>query len=160
MKKGTKKTTVIIVVIIILLLFLDSAQALLLKRSPIIRYHYTIRGNSDVKVIDKGILIDTYYCKNSNVISVLKGSSYSCASPKPIYTIEDTSKKIPGFSCAMALEEIYKDDRDTYYLSCIKSSMIIVTYEDGTKENIKEALAKGNISIRDLDRFNIAYLIG
>ena len=35
---------------------------------------------------------------------------------------------------------------------------VIVEYEDGTTQNVKEALANGNITIADLDRFNIEYL--
>ncbi len=156
-----KKVKIILIVIgaIFLLLALDSCQALLLGRSPIIRYHYIINGSSDVKVIDKGLLVDTYYCNNGNVISVFKGFSYSCITDKPSYKIEDTSLKDKDFACSLALEEIYSDENNTYYLPCVKSSKIIVTYKDGTKENIKDALTKGNIAITDLNKFNIKYLI-
>ncbi len=34
---------------------------------------------------------------------------------------------------------------------------VIVEYEDGTTQNVKEALANGNITIADLDRFSIEY---
>lgn len=35
---------------------------------------------------------------------------------------------------------------------------VIVEYEDGITQNVKEALEDGNITIADLDRFNIEYL--
>lgn len=158
MKKRTKNILVILGVIL-LLVILDAGQALFFSRSPIIRYHYVVSGNTDVKVIDKGLLVDTYHCNNGNVVSVFKGFSYSCITDKPSYTIEDTSKKEPDFACDLALEEIYDDGEDTYYLPCIKSHKIIVTYVDGKKEDVKTALANGNIVITDLDKFNITYLI-
>ena len=156
-----KKIKIILFIIglILLLIGLDTCQALLLGRSPIIRYHYIIKGSSDVKIIDKGFLVDTYYCNNGNVISVFKGFNYSCITDNPSYKIEDTSLKDKDFSCPLSLEEIYRDENNTYYLPCIKSSKIIVTYKDGTQENIKDALAKGNIVITDLNKFNIIYLI-
>ena len=74
---------------------------------------------------------------------------------KVVTKIEDTST--PDMAFAQAIEEFYSDGNNTYYFSCIKSGVIIVTYEDGTTENVKEALNNGNIVIGDLDRFGIHY---
>ena len=56
-------------------------------------------------------------------------------------------------------ENIYFDEEYRYSLPATpESEYIIVEYSDGTKENIKEALENGNITIEDLDRFGIKYL--
>ena len=86
----------------------------------------------------------------------------ACSSPKAAVTeyeiekINDGSKQ-EGFSFATALELIYEDDENCYYLPGIYSSQIIVVYKNGTEENIKEALKSGHISISDLDENNIKY---
>lgn len=56
-------------------------------------------------------------------------------------------------------EIIYFDEEYRYSLPATPlSEYIIVEYSDGMKENIKEALENGNITIEDLDRFGIKYL--
>ena len=55
----------------------------------------------------------------------------------------------------------YKDEEYYYYLPYSRmSEYVIVEYADGTTQNIKEALEAGNITIADLDRFNIEYFKG
>lgn len=55
----------------------------------------------------------------------------------------------------------YKDEECYYYLPFSRmSEYVIVEYADGTTQNIKEALEAGNITIADLDRFNIEYFKG
>ena len=52
----------------------------------------------------------------------------------------------------------YTDEEYYYYLPYSRmSEYVIVEYADGTSQNIKEALEAGNITIADLDRFNIEY---
>ena len=55
----------------------------------------------------------------------------------------------------------YNDEEYYYYLPYSRmSEYVIVEYADGTTQNIKEALEAGNITIADLDRFNIEYFKG
>ena len=75
-----------------------------------------------------------------------------------VKSIVDTSKEIKDFGCLEALEEIYKDDNYTYYLGCLKSEYIIVTYVNGKTEDIKKALERGYVKVSDLDRFDIDYI--
>ena len=57
-----------------------------------------------------------------------------------------------------AIDDFYKDENFIYYFGFFPmSSYIIVEYSDGTSQNIREALADGNITIEDLDRFGIKY---
>lgn len=73
------------------------------------------------------------------------------------YTIVDWSLSSEDFVCAQALEKFYEDDKYTYSFSCIKSSLVVVQYKDGTEVNVKEALKDNKIKIEDLDKYNISY---
>ncbi|MBQ3597806.1 MAG: hypothetical protein II987_00905 [Clostridia bacterium] len=58
------------------------------------------------------------------------------------------------------LDTFYIDENYEYAFS--NTSMhkyIIVEYEDGTSQNVKEAMADGKVTIADLDRFNIEYYV-
>ena len=150
------KKIIICVLIIFGLIFIDNVQALLFNRSTFIKIMNNYDGGNIYR-IDNGILVDTYYCVNGKKHTVIKGFSYSCDTISN-YNIIDTSLEIKDFSCDSALEKIYEDDKYTYYLNCIKSEYIIVKY-DNKEVNIISALENGIISISDLDKFNIKYII-
>ena len=53
---------------------------------------------------------------------------------------------------------LYRDDTYKYYFSgSPMHEYVIVEYADGTTQNVLEAFQAGNITIADLDRFNIVY---
>ena len=58
--------------------------------------------------------------------------------------------------CADALEDFYHDDK--YSFPCMMSSKIIVYFNDGTQEYVRDALNKKDIEISDLDKYEIKYL--
>ncbi len=60
-----------------------------------------------------------------------------------------------GFDAA--LDNFYEDDEYIYQFGCLMSDAITVYYSDGTTQNVKEALADGNIVITDLNKFGITY---
>ena len=60
-----------------------------------------------------------------------------------------------GFDAA--LDNFYEDDEYIYQFGCLMSDAITVYYSDGTTQNVKEALADGNIVITDLNKYNITY---
>lgn len=72
-----KKNVVLIFVIIII--FIDTLQAVFLNISPFLSFK-DVKDNSSW--VDKGILIDTYYCKEKNNITIihrkLKFTKFSC----------------------------------------------------------------------------------
>lgn len=72
--------------------------------------------------------------------------------------ITDKTKTMLSFLCAEALDEFYQDEEYIYYYNCLKSKYIIVEYEDGSEETVKEALKKGNITIQELDNYKISYI--
>lgn len=59
--------------------------------------------------------------------------------------------------CADALEEFYQDDNYKYSFPCMMSSKIIVYFNDGTQEYVRDALNKKDITISDLDKYEIKY---
>ena len=95
-----------------------------------------------------------------------KGVCKGCGKKDPDYKPVDISnkkgiKKIVDESkeqiLETAFEEFYRDDTYCYTFSSRKSSFVIVYYNNGTKETVKEALKKGKIKLSDLDKWNIRY---
>ena len=86
----------------------------------------------------------------------VSNNSQSVTKTKSIKRIVDHSVD-DGVSYDTALELFYTDDRYNYYFSNIISQYIIVEFDDGTKNNVKDALTAGEITISDLDKFEIQY---
>ncbi len=107
-----------------------------------------------------GLLYNTYNCTEENKVYIkFKTTKFSCpVTIKGDYTIVDKSKEIKNFACNEALEEIYRNEDYSYNLTCEKGSYVVVKYENGTEETIKEALDNKNIEIKDLDIYNIEYV--
>ena len=71
-----------IVITILSIVILDTIQAIVFKNSPIISWRIEDANDSD-SYVDKGILIDTYYCVSDDVITVIptfKNTNYNCPS--------------------------------------------------------------------------------
>lgn len=104
-------------------------------------------------------MIDMYMMKNNKHV-IFSTWGYDYAPPEIIGNVVNIIDKTNenNYACSMALEKIFEDNKNEYYLNCIKSEYIIVKYENGYQENVKEALKNGNIEIQDLDRFNIGYI--
>lgn len=95
------------------------------------------------------------FWKDSSNVDV-SNNSQSATKTKSIERIVDHSVD-DGVSYDTALELFYTDDRYNYYFSNIISQYIIVEFDDGTKNNVKDALIAGEITISDLDKFEIQY---
>lgn len=63
----------------------------------------------------------------------------------------------PNFAYDTAVEKIYEDERNEYFISGLYSQHIIVEYTDGTQEDIVTALNAGRATFVDLDKFGIRY---
>jgi len=93
-----------------------------------------------------------------------KGSKFTCSlelidtNKDNNIKIIDKTKEMKDFVCAPVLEDFYEDENYTYYFNCIKSSYVVVKYEDGKEEPIKDALKNKNISINDLNKNYIGYI--
>lgn len=79
MKKNIK-LVLIIIGILIGIIFLDTLQARIFKQSPFISWNEELED--DDSWVDRGILIDTYYCtKEQDIITVnwkFKGTKFTC----------------------------------------------------------------------------------
>lgn len=74
------KLSLIILIIVVSILIIDTTQARIFKRSPIISWKENL-SDSD-SYVDKGILIDTYYCtKEKDIVTIswhYKTSKFTC----------------------------------------------------------------------------------
>lgn len=89
--KKTLKIILLIISILISIIILDTIQAVILKNSPIISWKSSLNDSW----IDRGILIDTYYCvKETDIVTVshhFKTSKFTC----PIDHIEIINEPVP-----------------------------------------------------------------
>lgn len=65
---------------------------------------------------------------------------------------------VEGIETADAEELFYSDDEYSYVFPSIKSQFVLVTFADGTVKTVVEALEDGEITIADLDNFEIIYI--
>ena len=153
-----KKYILIAVFSIIILIIIDISQALIFQNSPVLKIREHFDGGT-LYYKDKGLITYTYNCIGEKRKTVLKWEKYSCPLKKTTFEIIDESKNIKDFTCAEALEEIYRDDEYIYFLSCMKSEYIKVNYSPNHfSENIITALKEGKVKISDLDIFKIDYI--
>lgn len=89
--------------------------------------------------------------------TVIKGGDFDYQSTHPSIIV-DIRKNIHNFACNSVLEFIYENEDFSYYLNCIKSDYILVTYDNDSQQNIIEALNDNKIMIDDLDTFQIEYI--
>lgn len=153
-----KKYILIAVFSLIFLIIIDISQALIFQNSPVLKIREHFDGGA-LYYKDKGLITYTYNCIGEKRKTVLKWEKYSCPLKETTFEIIDESKNIKDFTCAEALEEIYRDDEYIYFLSCMKSEYIKVNYSPNHfSENITTALKEGRVKISDLDIFKIDYI--
>jgi len=63
----------------------------------------------------------------------------------------------PNFAYDTAVEKIYEDEVNEYFIGGLYSQHIIVRYADGTQEDIVVALNSGRATVADLDKYGVAY---
>ena len=153
-----KKYILIAVFSIIILIIIDISQALIFQNSPVLKIREHFDGGT-LYYKDKGLITYTYNCIGEKRKTVLKWEKFSCPLKETTFEIIDESKNIKDFTCAEALEEIYRDDEYIYFLSCMRSEYIKVNYSPNHfSENITTALKEGRVKISDLDIFKIDYI--
>lgn len=133
------KVTLIILGVIVLILVLDFSS-ILLKNKPI----FAIRKGPPYKYV--GLFYDTFACPEYPMAQIkMKGSKFLCAVTKEDFIIVDEVKV-----CDEALEEIYDDGVNKYYLSCIKSDNVYIKFDSGRKIKIRKALEDKTVTINDI----------
>ena len=102
---------------------------------------------------------DSDISETSKEVSTEASDEISEVSEEEPFVIVDTRKETSGETDGLLdIDIIFEDEDYAYYFgSSLETSSIIVEYSDGTTQSVKEALADGNITITDLDRFGIRY---
>lgn len=125
------------------------------------KFPWYLRG----KALDSQRYIDEQvaFCENAAKEYFSSVSNVSEANAPQNITTTKTIDKIvdhsvdDGVSYDTALELFYTDAEYEYYFPNVISQYIIVEFTDGTKNNVKDALSNGDITISDLDAFEIKY---
>ena len=156
--KKSLKVIIGIVVIFVLTIIIDLVCIFTINR-PL----FVVSEDYGDYAVYKGIFFNTYNCPEYSIPQIKwKGTKFNCANVRSnigeIVDIVDKTKDIKDFACAEALEGFYEDETYEYYYSCIKSKYIVVKYENGYEEEVKDALKYGTIKISDLDKYNISYI--
>ncbi len=74
-----------------------------------------------------------------------------------VFEIVDLEKR-DNIPCDQAFQKFYSDAEYNYFYHCIKSEYVLVKYSDGTEKTAEDALKNGDITIADLDKYNISYI--
>lgn len=154
MKKSLKYTLIIIVSTIGIIL-IDTLQATVFNNSPLLKIRENVNGESTI-YIDKGIFVNSYKCANNKKQTLSKNAKFTCPANnlKKDFTIIDEMT-----ACDQALEEIYDDGYNKYYLNCIKSDKVYLKFTNGKTVKIKEALEKELVTITNIVDKNYSMII-
>ena len=79
----------------------------------------------------------------------------------PVYELKEIESIIfdpKGNPIPEAVEGFYQDSDYNYSFTEMISEYVVVTYKDGTKEKVKDALANRHIKISDLDTYGIEFI--
>lgn len=77
--KKTTKIIVIVIVTLLILLVIDTIQAKVFNNGIVIKITEEYNGETLTK-LDKGVLVDTYFCSNGAKKTVFKWENYTCPS--------------------------------------------------------------------------------
>lgn len=123
------KVSLLIIVILIGIVLLDTLQARLFKNSPFISWKENLED--DDSWVDKGILIDTYYCtKEKDIVTVswkFKTSKFTCPIDNDdLYSIQET-----------ITNKVATNKEYTNFAACVidsKNKVVIVELIDNSLE--------------------------
>lgn len=121
-------------------------------------------GNPDGEL--SGLYGDIYFVDNKKVIINYYSNDYVL--DVNVFDKEEVGKKDNDFTiidktvtenipCATAMEKFYEDEVYEYFFPCIKSSWVIVKYNNGDEVDIKSALQSGLVTVNDLRENNIDF---
>ena len=145
MKKGIK-ISLIVLFIVVGVILIDTVGARVLKRSPIISWRTNV-SDSD-SYVDKGILMDTYYCtKDKDIVTIswhYKTSKFTCPidNVNELDEVEDVSMVIKdGTLTRRGATVIISDTSGMDYT--YGEEYRIDKYDDGEWEEL-EVIVEGN----------------
>jgi len=96
------------------------------------------------------------YTREQSIIAILRVFELEINEPNPpeplpVEPYVRVTIYIPDLAFPTALEYIYSDEYNRYYLSAIMSGSIILTFEDGMEVTLREALDQQLITLADLE---------
>ena len=119
---------------------------------------FSLALNTLFKILNENIEIGYAHQEIEAIMVTDEISKYlNIKGQQPIFkvkTITYTPDAIPIFFDT----SFYQDDKYKYSFPCMMSSKIIVYFNDGTQEYVRDALNKKDIEISDLDKYEIKYL--
>lgn len=121
---------------------------------------YNVYGTPTNEKFYNGIILDAYNCSQYSTIQIkFKWNKFNCDldPSSKVLSIKDKTKELNNYVCDGEIEEFYKDEVYTYYFNCKKSEYVIVEYDNGYTESIKEALKNKRVTVGDLDTYSIEY---
>lgn len=158
--------SILAVLSIIFIIFIIDLFSISDKNKPII--YFSDIYSDDGYYLYKGILYDTYDCVGNEVERgthiVFRWNEFECkkinqfeVSNLKVTNIVDNTVADKNYVCDEKKEVLFEDSVTRYYFNCTKSAYIMVTYDDGTSDNLKAAISKGNVTMSDLDKYKINY---
>lgn len=147
---------ILLIILIFFLTFIIDLICIFTINRPL----FAIKGSKPYQY--SGLFYNTYNCPEYSITQIkVKSSKFTCSESRidigRVIEIKDKTKTKVNFSCAEIMENFYKDENYTYYYNCAKSKYVIVRYEGGYEETVKNALKYKTITPEDLDRYNIEY---
>ncbi len=159
MKKGMK-IVLIIVCIFVLCIVLD-ILSIYTRNKPI----FAIKDNNAEDIVYKGLIYDTYNCREYSAPQIkAKWSKFICSNKLIPLEVKSDFKIIDKTEiCAQALEKFYEDEQYEYYFHCIKNATTLLNfgkYFDGSDVifTVKDALEKNMVTIKQLEEKGLDFI--
>lgn len=162
MKKITK-IIVIVIVTLLILLVIDTIQAKVFNNGIVIKITEEYNGGTLTK-LDKGVLVDTYFCSNGAKKTIFKWENYTCPSSETAE--ENNFNKQNEISWEEITEDINEElllqNIDVDILNQIGSELQTLVNEAYAEEraNPEIIVTEGWARILEYDRFKRVVNIG
>ena len=162
--KKTTKIIVIVIVTLLILLVIDTIQAKVFNNGIVIKITEEYNGGTLTK-LDKGVLVDTYFCSNGAKKTIFKWENYTCPSSEAAE--ENNSNKQNEISWEEITEdgineELLLQNIDVDILNQIGSELQTLVNEAYAEEraNPEIIVTEGWARILAYDRFKRVVNIG
>ena len=162
--KKTTKIIVIVIVTLLILLVIDTIQAKVFNNGIVIKITEEYNGGTLTK-LDKGILVDTYFCSNGAKKTIFKWENYTCPSSEAAE--ENNSNKQNEIKWEEITEdgineELLLQNIDVDILNQIGSELQTLVNEAYAEEraNPEIIVTEGWARILEYDRFKRVVNIG
>lgn len=146
---------------LIFFIILDTIQAKILNRSPLIKTTENYNGGT-LYQINKGIIVDNYICTNKNKKTVFKWQKYSCPSNTEINNNHQQKISWEEITSEGINEELLLKNIDQKILTKVSKELQELVSEaiNEEKENPEILITEGWARVLNYDRFKTVLNIG